>query len=273
MTAGEYELFKEVRKQAASERQGTVSRPRLAPEASKELAPASDRSSKRKQPEELPRASFREPKKEEPPASVAESSLHPPRDSGKGKVVILAEDLPEDPDDKALADFLTEVYPADSEEVWKIYVDGSANHCGSGVGALLISPQGDIMQLVVRLSFRATNNEAEYEALLTGLQAARHVGASRVIIHSDSQLVTQQTTGQFGVNSERMQVYKEAYEKMKGEFKEITVTKIPRTENERADELAKMASSLNLAYLTSWYRIMADNSRDTGYRIGARGSA
>ncbi|XP_042460740.1 uncharacterized protein LOC122044296 [Zingiber officinale] len=52
------------------------------------------------------------------------------------------------------------------------------------------------------------------------------------------------TTGQFGVNSKRMQVYKEAYEKMKGEFKEITVTKIPRTENERADELAKMASSL-----------------------------
>ena len=70
-------------------------------------------------------------------------------------------------------------------------MDGSANHQGSGVGVLVISPQGDILQLAVRLNFRATNNEAEYEALLAGLPAARHVGAARVIIYSDSQLVTQ----------------------------------------------------------------------------------
>ena len=101
--------------------------------------------------------------------------------------------------------------------------------------------------LAVRLNFRATNNEAEYEALLAGLQAARHVGTSRVVIYSDSQLVTQQVTRHFEANNEKMQVYKEAYEKMRKDFKEVTVTKIPRSENERADELAKMASSL-----TTW---------------------
>ncbi|XP_042405136.1 uncharacterized protein LOC121995470 [Zingiber officinale] len=116
MTAGEYELFKEVKKRVASEKQGTVSRPRLAPETSKEPAPVSGRGSKRKQPEELSRASFREPrrnyhqpgprerehspKKEDPPVSVAESSLHPLRDSRKRKAIISAKDLPEDPDDK-----------------------------------------------------------------------------------------------------------------------------------------------------------------------------
>ncbi|XP_042387871.1 uncharacterized protein LOC121979972 [Zingiber officinale] len=148
---------------------------------------------------------------------------------------------------QALADFLTEVHQTNSEETWKIYVDGSANHQGSGVGVLVISPQGDILQLAVRLNFRVMNNEAEYEALLAGLQAARHVGVARVIIYSDSQLVTQQVTDNFMINCDKLQVYQEAYEKMKGEFTEVTVTKIPRSENERADELAKMASSL-----TTW---------------------
>ncbi|XP_042467459.1 uncharacterized protein LOC122050634 [Zingiber officinale] len=148
---------------------------------------------------------------------------------------------------QALADFLTEVHQINPEETWKIYVDGFANHHGSGVGVLVISPQGDILQVAVRLNFRATNNEAEYEALLAGLQAARHVGAARVIIYSDSQLVTQQVASSFIINCDKLQMYQEAYEKMKAEFVEVTVTKIPRSENERADELAKMASSL-----TTW---------------------
>ncbi|XP_042437266.1 uncharacterized protein LOC122023266 [Zingiber officinale] len=134
-----------------------------------------------------------------------------------------------------------------SEKTWKIYVDGSATHKGSGVGILLISPQGDILQLAVQLNFRATNNEAEYEALLAGLQAAWHIGAARVIIYSDSQLVTQQVVGNFEVTCNKLQIYREAYEKMKDEFVEVTVTKIPRAENEKEDELAKMGSSL-----TTW---------------------
>ncbi|XP_042416022.1 uncharacterized protein LOC122005152 [Zingiber officinale] len=144
---------------------------------------------------------------------------------------------------QTLANFLTEIHQISPEETWKIYVDGSANHHRSGVGVLVISPQGDILQVAVRLNFRATNNEAEYEALLAGLQAARHVGAVRVIIYSDSQLVTQQVTGNFIINGDKLQMYQEAYEKMKAEFAEVTVTKIPRAENQRADELAKMAKA------------------------------
>ncbi|XP_042374978.1 uncharacterized protein LOC121969122 [Zingiber officinale] len=106
---------------------------------------------------------------------------------------------------QALADFLTEIHQTDSEETWKVYVDGSSTQQGSGVEVLLISPQEDILQLAVRLNFRATNNEAEYEALLAGLQVARHVGDTRVIIYSDSQLVTQQVAGNFGINSDKLQ--------------------------------------------------------------------
>ncbi|XP_074570542.1 uncharacterized protein LOC141827199 [Curcuma longa] len=129
---------------------------------------------------------------------------------------------------QALADFLTEVTGRDTTGVWKVFVDGSSTKGGSGVGVVLSSPHGDTLQLAVKLHFRATNNEAEYEAVLAGLQAARHLGAQRVIIHSDSQLVDQQTK----------------VEKLKSEFQEVTLQKIPRTDNQRADDLAKLASSL-----------------------------
>lgn len=72
------------------------------------------------------------------------------------------------------------------------------------MGVLLCSPHGDTLQLTVKLHFRTTNNEAEYEAVLAGLQAAKHFGASRVIIHSDSQLVDQQTKCTFEVCNDRM---------------------------------------------------------------------
>ncbi|XP_042379917.1 uncharacterized protein LOC121972298 [Zingiber officinale] len=143
--------------------------------------------------------------------------------------------------------FLMEIHQPDAEETWKVYVDGSSTQQGSGVGILLISPQEDIIQLAIRLTFRATNNEAEYEALLARLQADWHIGATWVVIYSDSQLVAQQMAGNFEVNNEKLQLYKEAYEKMKERSKKVTVTKVPRVDNQRTDELAKMASSL-----TTW---------------------
>ncbi|XP_042423371.1 uncharacterized protein LOC122010983 [Zingiber officinale] len=104
LTAGEYELFKEAKRLAASVRQATISRPRQAPtEASKEPLPVSDRGSKRKQPEVFPQHPYREPgigyyqpelqaqslKKEQPQASMAESSQ--PQDSKKGKALVIPE--------------------------------------------------------------------------------------------------------------------------------------------------------------------------------------
>ena len=52
---------------------------------------------------------------------------------------------------------------------WKVYVDGTANRRGSGVGLVLISPEGITIEKSLRLGFSATNNEAEYEALLEGM--------------------------------------------------------------------------------------------------------
>ncbi|XP_074560279.1 uncharacterized protein LOC141816393 [Curcuma longa] len=145
---------------------------------------------------------------------------------------------------QALADFLKEVVSGESTETWKIYVDGSATKNDSGVGVVLCSPQGETLQLAVRLQFQATNNEAEYEALLTGLQAARHVGATKVIVHSDSQLVDQQVKGAFEIHNNRLKRYAEAVESLKKQFQEVILHKIPRADNYKADELARLASAL-----------------------------
>ena len=57
-----------------------------------------------------------------------------------------------------------------------MYVDGAANHRGSGVGLVLISPKKIIIEKSLRLGFSATNNEAEYEALLQGMSMVQKIG-------------------------------------------------------------------------------------------------
>ncbi|XP_042451993.1 uncharacterized protein LOC122036661 [Zingiber officinale] len=131
------------------------------------------------------------------------------------------------------------------EVAWKIYVGGSSTRQGSGVGVLLISPQEERRHLSVRLEYRATNNKAEYATLIAGLQAARHVGAIKVLIHSDSQLGAQQLTRAFESNNLRLRLYAEAFEKLKANFREVVIQKIPRAENQAADELEKLASSIS----------------------------
>uniref|UniRef100_A0A2N9F1K3 Uncharacterized protein n=1 Tax=Fagus sylvatica TaxID=28930 RepID=A0A2N9F1K3_FAGSY len=75
---------------------------------------------------------------------------------------------------------------------WKLFVDGASNMRGAGAGAVLISPEGLILELVVRLGFLALNNEAEYEALLIGLRSAIRLGAEHLQVFCDSQLVVEQ---------------------------------------------------------------------------------
>ena len=67
------------------------------------------------------------------------------------------------------------------------------------------SPEGDIIKQVVRLQYSTTNNEAEYEALLTGLKMAKILGAAELDVLSDSQLVVGQVNGDYEVKEGRMQ--------------------------------------------------------------------
>ena len=90
-----------------------------------------------------------------------------------------------------LADFIAEfTYPYKEEEppmeTWTVQTDGSATKKVEGTGVVLISPEKETLKYAVRLQFPATNNKAEYEALLTGLSLAKALGAKSLIVQADS---------------------------------------------------------------------------------------
>lgn len=85
--------------------------------------------------------------------------------------------------------------------------DGSATSKGAEAGCILISPKGRQLKYALVLSFRATNNEAEYEALINGLLIARGAGVTRLQVKCDSQLVVHQLTGDYTARIDKMQAY------------------------------------------------------------------
>jgi hypothetical protein len=85
---------------------------------------------------------------------------------------------------------LQNIGPPDLPSVWTMYFDGSKRVQGAGAWVVLISPQGDKLKYVLRMSFlQAFNNEAKYEALLHGMKMAKACGATRLKIFGDSNLV------------------------------------------------------------------------------------
>ena len=82
-------------------------------------------------------------------------------------------------------------------ETWTVQIDGSATKKVGGAGVVLISPKKETLKYVVRLQFPATNNEVEYEALLTGLSLAKALGAKNLIVQADSQLIIGQVKGDY----------------------------------------------------------------------------
>ena len=96
---------------------------------------------------------------------------------------------------QALMDFVTkwmEVQlptPDVTHECWTMYFDGSVMAPGSGAGVVLISLDGSRLCYTICLHFLASNNAAEYEALINGLRIAIELGATRLYVRGDSELV------------------------------------------------------------------------------------
>ncbi|XP_059669052.1 uncharacterized protein LOC132314174 [Cornus florida] len=131
------------------------------------------------------------------------------------------------------------------EPQWDLRIDGSSNQTSAGVGVVMSTPEGTKLQQSICLKFPATNTEAEYEALLAGLQLASSFQVRCLKIFSDSQLVINKVTGQYHPKEERMKAYKEAVENVTRGFDQIEFCQVPRVENAEADQLATAASSSN----------------------------
>ncbi|GJT64210.1 reverse transcriptase domain-containing protein [Tanacetum coccineum] len=159
-----------------------------------------------------------------------------------------------------LADFIVERPEEDSldtpmeeeeelPEPWILFIDGSSCTDGSGAGLILTNLEGMEFTYALRFRFDATNNEAEYEALIVGLRIAEQMGEKNLQANVDSRLVANQVNGTYVAKEADMVRYLEKVKALTGGFKAFTIKQIPRSENKKADALSKIAST-NFAHLS-----------------------
>ncbi|KAJ9560378.1 hypothetical protein OSB04_005538 [Centaurea solstitialis] len=166
---------------------------------------------------------------------------------------------------QALADFVAEFSPGIEEpsydeisnvmihdnEPWTMHVDGASNARGSGLGVVLKSSHGGNMVYSVRCEFKTTNNEAEYEALIAGLDMAYNLGARWLHVRSDSLLVVNQINGEFQAKDSKMISYLKIAKDKIARFDKFSIEQIPRDLNMQADALANLGSAFNEPALES----------------------
>ena len=189
---------------------------------------------------------------------------------------------------QALADFLLEFPPSveveglecvernpdvgvpseDCSPWWKLYVDGAVNGNGAGAGIVLVSPEGHKLQSAIHFTFKATNNDAEYEALIAGLKLALEMKVRNLNAFSDSMLVVGHVRGGFQARGPRTDLYMRLARELMGKFREVNLEQIPRAENAEADALAKLGfakGSHTSGGDTPRNPIRADHPKDRGY--------
>ena len=149
-----------------------------------------------------------------------------------------------------LAEFVMEFTSAEPAEnahtetnpsIWKLFVDGASNAQGSGAGLILTSPEGIDIEYALRFGFHASNNEAEYEAVIASLNLANSLEVDQLEVCSDSQLVVRQIEDTYEAKSERMILYLQKVRELLKKFVLVQVKHVPRERNSRADALAKLA--------------------------------
>lgn len=125
----------------------------------------------------------------------------------------------------------------------QIYVDGASrgNPGPASIGVLILDSDGQPVRTLAEFIGVATNNTAEYSALIYALQEALSLGARRVSVKTDSQLMARQFTGEYQVKEPHVKLLHRIVKRLAVYFDQCTVTHIPREENREADRLANRA--------------------------------
>ena len=147
---------------------------------------------------------------------------------------------------QVLADFVIEFTSAEPAEnaqtmtdlpIWKLLVDGASNAQGSGAGLILTSPEGIDIEYALRFGFQASNNEveyeAEYEAVIAGLNLAHSLEVDQLEVCSDSQLVVRQIEDTYETKSGRMILY---LQKVRDLLKKIVLVQVNMSPEQRTPE-------------------------------------
>src|SRR5215216_4866004 len=133
--------------------------------------------------------------------------------------------------------------PLPDPNYWRMHFDGSKTKNGLGAGVVLTLPKKDQLKYVLQIHFAASNNVAEYEALVHGLKVAKEIGIRRIICFGDSDVLVQQVSGVWDALDPNMALYKFHVQKISAYFEGCEFHHVPRVENEAADMLSKLGST------------------------------
>ena len=129
------------------------------------------------------------------------------------------------------------------DEVLTLEFDGGSrgNPGPAGIGVVVRAGDGTPLVTLGRFIGRATNNVAEYRALITALQKARELGAKKVVVRGDSELVVKQMKGEYRVKNEALRDLYEEAQSILAQFEHATIDHNYRHKNALADKLANLA--------------------------------
>jgi len=129
---------------------------------------------------------------------------------------------------------------------WRLYFDGEVRKKGAGVGIVFVTPSGGIISYSFSLLETCPNNVAEYETIIIGLELAIKMHIEQLQVFGDSQLIIRQINGQYEVRNAKLLPLHQRTKNLIAQFLKIEVNHVPRSENDKADALAKLAASLTL---------------------------
>jgi ribonuclease HI len=129
---------------------------------------------------------------------------------------------------------------AEAQKEWLLMVDGASrgNPGDAGCGAVILNDKGTVIEELSRYLGRTTNNVAEYEGLLMGLEALLRLGAARIVVQSDSQLLVRQLNGEYRVKDEKLKILYGRAIRLLRQFDSYRIVHVYRELNNLADRLA-----------------------------------
>ncbi|GJX82588.1 reverse transcriptase domain-containing protein [Tanacetum coccineum] len=148
-----------------------------------------------------------------------------------------------------------------TSHTWTLYTDGASSNDGSEACLILTDPHRNEVTYALRFEFPIFNNEAEYEALIAGLELATRLEVTHLQVFSDSLLITNHVKGTYDAREDSMKRYLAKTQRLLENSKSFSITQIPRSKNKREDALSKLASSF-FAHLTRIFLVEVKKYRN-----------
>ena len=132
---------------------------------------------------------------------------------------------------QCLLDFINDLQHTPEEDQWTLYVDGSCNPKGTGADIVIEGPNHILIEKSLHFAFKTSNNQAKYEAILTGLSLAHEVGVRTLICKIDSKLTVSHLNDEFQIkDATLLQYYNLVRNVIQSGFEQVCIQHIPRGE-------------------------------------------